>query len=60
MIVIKLKKKMDPSLLASFSLKHDDFVHDVQFDFYGRRIATCSSDQSIRIWERTEDLQGLA
>jgi hypothetical protein len=32
------------SLLASFSLKHEDFVHDVQYDFYGKRIATCSSD----------------
>ncbi len=42
--------------LASFSLKHDDFVHDVQFDFYGRRIATCSSDQNIKIWERAADI----
>ena len=42
--------------LASFSLRHDDFVHDVQFDHYGRRIATCSSDQNIKIWERAVDL----
>ena len=42
--------------LASFNLKHDDFVHDVQFDFHGRRIATCSSDQNIKIWERAADI----
>jgi len=42
--------------LATFSLRHDDFVHDVQFDHYGRRIATCSSDQSIKIWERAADI----
>lgn len=45
------------SLLESYNLKHEDFVHDVQFDYYGKRIATCSSDQMIRIWERREDLQ---
>ena len=37
-------------------MKHDDFVHDVQFDHYGRRIATCSSDQMIKIWERAADI----
>ena len=42
--------------LACFSLRHDDFVHDVQFDHYGRRIATCSSDQNIKIWERAADI----
>ena len=42
--------------LGCFSLKHDDFVHDVQFDHYGRRIATCSSDQNIKVWERASDI----
>ena len=32
---------------------HDDFVHDVSYDFYGKRLATCSSDQKIRVWEKT-------
>lgn len=48
---------MDPSLISSFNLKHDDFVHDVQYDYYGKRMATCSSDQILRIWERSSDLQ---
>lgn len=42
--------------LARLSLKHDDFVHDVKFDYYGRRIATCSSDQNIKVWERAADI----
>ena len=42
--------------LSNFWLKHDDYVHDVQFDFYGKRIATCSSDQYVKIWERNSDL----
>ncbi|MCJ1463992.1 GTPase-activating protein S13 [Pseudocyphellaria aurata] len=25
-------------------------VHDVQFDYYGRRLATCSSDRSIKVF----------
>ena len=47
---------MDQSLLASFNLEHNDFVHDVQFDLYGKRMATCSSDQILRVWERKSDL----
>lgn len=29
---------------------HVDMVHDAQLDFYGRRLATCSSDRSIKIF----------
>lgn len=39
-------------MLSSFPLQHDDYVHDISFDFYGKRIATCSSDQKIKIWEK--------
>ena len=48
--------ELNAQKLFSFSLKHDDFVHDVQFDYYGKRIATCSSDEKIKIWERTTDI----
>ena len=53
---------VDPSIssvkaqMGSFWLKHDDYVHDVQFDYYGKRIATCSSDQLVKIWEKNSDL----
>ena len=30
--------------------EHKDLIHDVSFDFYGRRMATCSSDQSVKVW----------
>lgn len=30
---------------------HTDTIHDAQLDFYGRRLATCSSDRSIRIFD---------
>ena len=39
-------------MISSFPLHHDDYVHDISFDFYGKRIATCSSDQKIRIFEK--------
>ncbi len=31
--------------------EHADMVHDAQLDFYGRRLATCSSDRTIKIFE---------
>jgi len=45
--------------LSSFSLRHDDFVHDVQFDYYGKRVATASSDRSVKIFEVVGNEQRL-
>ena len=47
-----------PQHLSTFVLGHDDFVHDVSFDYYGKRIATCSSDQKIRIWDKITTQEG--
>lgn len=30
---------------------HKDLIHDVSYDFHGRRMATCSSDQSVKVWD---------
>jgi nucleoporin SEH1 len=30
---------------------HSDMIHDVKYDFYGQRLATCSSDQTIKVWD---------
>jgi len=29
--------------------RHVDMIHDAQFDYYGKRVATCSSDKTIKI-----------
>lgn len=34
--------------------EHKDIIHDVSFDFYGRRMATCSSDHTIKIWDLSD------
>eukprot|EP00095_Tigriopus_kingsejongensis_P012108 maker-scaffold97_size377342-snap-gene-0.14 protein:Tk12108 transcript:maker-scaffold97_size377342-snap-gene-0.14-mRNA-1 annotation:"hypothetical protein DAPPUDRAFT_301745" len=36
---------------------HKDLVHDVSFNWYGTRLATCSSDQSLKIWEWNQEQQ---
>ena len=28
---------------------HKDLIEDVSYDFYGRRIATCSLDQNVKV-----------
>ena len=33
---------------------HLDFIHDVAFDHYGRRIATCSGDRTVKVWDLNE------
>lgn len=37
--------------LASFEAGHGDMVHDVQLDYYGRRLATASSDRCIKVFD---------
>ncbi|GAA5914210.1 hypothetical protein JCM8208_001519 [Rhodotorula glutinis] len=34
---------------------HADMIHDAQLDYYGRRLATASSDRSIRIFDVDAD-----
>lgn len=34
---------------------HADTVHDVQLDYYGRKLATASSDRTIRVFDVTHD-----
>lgn len=31
------------------AIDHKDLIHDVSYDFYGKRMATCSSDQSVKV-----------
>ena len=34
---------------------HKDYIHDIAFDHYGRRIATCSGDRTVKIWDLDEN-----
>jgi WD40 repeat protein len=34
---------------------HQDYVHHVAFDIYGRRMATCSGDRNVRVWDLTDN-----
>ncbi|KAK3820309.1 MAG: WD40 repeat-like protein [Benniella sp.] len=35
----------------SLETQHEDMVHDAQYDYYGKRLATCSSDKTIKIFD---------
>lgn len=36
---------------TSFDSGHQDMVHDAQLDYYGRRLATCSSDRTVKVFD---------
>lgn len=38
---------------------HDDMIHDAVLDYYGRRLATCSSDKTIQIFDVDGDQHRL-
>eukprot|EP00948_MAST-09A_sp_MAST-9A-sp1_P000920 g920.t1 len=42
----------EKSYPTSFDSFHDDIVHDLCHDFYGQRLATCSSDKTIKIFDK--------
>lgn len=31
--------------------KHEDHIHDVQWDYYARKLATASSDRTVKVWK---------
>ncbi|EWM23056.1 protein transport protein sec13, partial [Nannochloropsis gaditana] len=37
----------------SMETQHEDMIHDAQLDYYGKKLATCSSDRTIKIFEVT-------
>eukprot|EP00529_Nitzschia_sp_RCC80_P028903 CAMPEP_0113444334 /NCGR_PEP_ID=MMETSP0014_2-20120614/2613_1 /TAXON_ID=2857 /ORGANISM="Nitzschia sp." /LENGTH=327 /DNA_ID=CAMNT_0000335343 /DNA_START=9 /DNA_END=992 /DNA_ORIENTATION=- /assembly_acc=CAM_ASM_000159 len=37
------------------SSMHKDFINECSFDNYGRRMATCSGDRFVRIWDLSEN-----
>ncbi|CAM9021395.1 unnamed protein product [Wickerhamomyces anomalus] len=37
--------------MKPFSTQHEELIHDVSYDFYGKQIATCSSDQHIKVFD---------
>eukprot|EP00949_MAST-11_sp_MAST-11-sp1_P003028 g3028.t1 len=43
------------SPLQVIETKHVDTIHDAQLDYYSRRLATCSSDRTIKIYEVTDN-----
>lgn len=42
--------------VASIESSHEDMIHDCQFDYYSKRLATCSSDRTIKIFEINGDI----
>jgi len=39
------------SLIARVDTNHRDMIHDAQMDYYGTKLATCSSDRVVKIFE---------
>lgn len=40
--------------------QHEDLVHDAQLDYYGCKLATSSSDRTIKIYNVSEDASELS
>lgn len=36
--------------MVTLTNAHDDLVHDAVLDYYGRRLATCSSDRTVKVF----------
>lgn len=39
----------------TINAEHKDVIHDIDYDFYGQRMATCSSDQFVKVSETLND-----
>ena len=35
--------------------QHKDLIHDVAYDYFGHRLATASSDQTVKIWDYDQE-----
>lgn len=47
------------SVLNTVDTGHEDMIHDAVMDYYGLRLATCSSDNSVKIFDLKNGTQSL-
>ena len=40
--------------MQKVATSHEDLIHDVQLDYYGKRMATCSSDRTVKVYDVVE------
>lgn len=40
--------------ITKFDTSHEDLIHDIAYDYYGKRLVTCSSDQRLKVWDFVE------
>lgn len=45
--------------INTFDTGHEDMIHDAELDYYGLRLATCSSDHSVKIYDVKNGAQTL-
>uniref|UniRef100_A0A915IPK0 Protein SEC13 homolog n=1 Tax=Romanomermis culicivorax TaxID=13658 RepID=A0A915IPK0_ROMCU len=51
----RINKNRMASLVSRIDTGHRDMIHDAQMDFYGTKLATCSSDRSVKIFDVKPD-----
>jgi protein transport protein SEC13 len=42
---------MNTAKVGSIDTKHEGMIHDAQYDYYGKRLATCAADGNIQIFD---------
>nr|QBH74126.1 protein transport protein sec13 [Aphelinus abdominalis] len=47
------------SVLNTIDTGHEDMVHDAEMDYYGLKLATCSSDNAVKIFDLKNGSQSL-
>lgn len=45
--------------MGALETGHLDMVHDAQLDYYGKRLATCSSDRTVKVFDLSGDQKTL-
>ncbi len=42
-------------IVGELNTGHQDLLHCLSYNYYGNRIATCSSDQKVKVFDREKD-----
>ncbi|ELK07876.1 Protein SEC13 like protein [Pteropus alecto] len=50
-LVLEKERGEMVSVINTVDTSHEDMIHDAQMDYYGTRLATCSSDRSVKIFD---------
>lgn len=50
-LILRVRISTVSTTMRVFQTRHEELIHDIKYDFYGKHVATASSDQHVKVFD---------